>query len=478
MDRKLLTFTPANGPAPRPVTPRPGTPREDMQRLGAPNLTLTPAVEAKRRTRYLWIIRLQIASVLLHTVMFIASLVLRLQPPSETVNTKAHIYEYYKPEIIGDNSTMAVSAIRSLNMAYTQRCNRPPVNSSTQILALESTFTANNRQTHVRLSWVPLTFQMMGHDQIDGYVLLMLIFGFSAAFEAVSCYWVYESEQEPSAEPKYTEMPCMWRWMEYAVTSPIMILLVASSLMIRDIYTLYMLVLAQAALVQLGFAVEYAIHAKVNSPSRPLQYSDLVAIDYNSIPETAGMLQSSATHDYADTRLEREVCMIDRLFWFTFSPAWILHGAIWAIIMSTFDKQQSLDCENENNNTWRSILLMVIVTQFLFFSSFAVVSFFQAVKVKIIDKRIGLPKILQWLCPWAAGYEKTQINLNFTEMLPNFLSWFKFEIPALNDKMVTRDVMSWGFWYYSFLSLVVKILLGGTYMGFVTMFPFSTAGAI
>ena len=121
---------------------------------------------------------------------------------------------------------------------------------------------------------------------------------------------------------------------------------------------------------------------------------------------------------------------------------------------------------------------MVIVTQFLFFSSFAVVSFFQAVKVKIIDKRIGLPKILQWFCPWAAGYEKTHINLNFTEMLPNFLSWFKFEIPALNDKMVTRDVMSWGFWYYSFLSLVVKILLGGTYMGFVTMFPFSTAGAI
>jgi membrane-anchored protein YejM (alkaline phosphatase superfamily) len=58
------------------------------------------------------------------------------------------------------------------------------------------------------------------------------------------------------------------------------------------------------------------------------------------------------------------------------------------------------------------------------------------------------------------------------------MSWFKFDVPVHNNKMVTRDVMSWGFWYYSFLSLVVKIILGGSYMGFVVMFPFSTAGTL
>lgn len=412
--------------------------------------------------------------------MFIISCVFRFHPPSGTLNTKAYMYEYYKPEIVGDNTTMAVSAIRRLNTAYTQRCNRPPGNSSAHILALESNFTVNNRPTYVRLSWVPLTFQMMGHDMIDGYVLLMLIFGFSAAFEFVSCYWVYASEQNKSDEPKYTEMPCMWRWMEYAVTSPIMILLVASSLMVRDIYTLYMLVLAQAALVQLGYSVEYAINAKVSAPSRPLQYSDLVAIDYNSIPETA---DSTYDKGFVETRLEREVCMIDRLFWFTFSPAWILHGAIWAVLMSTFDKQENLMCGTDNNNDWRNVLLMVIVTQFMFFSSFALVSFFQAVKVRIIDEHVGLPKFMQrsiacCLPPWAAAFFRKQINLNFTEMLPNFMSWFKFEVPAHNNKMVTRDVMSWGFWWYSFLSLVVKILLGITYMSFVAMFPFSTASSL
>jgi hypothetical protein len=321
---------------------------------------------------------------------------------------------------------------------------------------------------------------MMGHDKIDGYVLLMLIFGFSAAFEAVSCYWVYESEQEPSTEPKYTEMPCMWRWMEYAVTSPIMILLVASSLMIRDIYTLYMLVLAQAALVQLGFAVEYAIHAKVSAPSRPLQYSDLVAIDYSSVPLAPETQDES--HPY-ETRLEREICMVDRLFWFTFSPAWVLHGAIWAVLIQTFDRQQSLECGNENNNDWRSILMLVIATQFLFFSSFAIVSFFQALKVGIIDYKMHLiPSFIlypmMYCFPSCAYFAHIEINLNFTEWFPNWMRWFKFDIPKLKDKLATRDVMSWGFWYYSFLSLVVKILLGGTYMGFVVMFPFSTAGTL
>ena len=463
MDQRLLT--------PRSIQPAP--PQD-------PN-------ETKRRNRYMWIIVLQVASVVLHTAMFFLSLGLRLRPPNTPANANAHLYQYYKPEIVGDNSTMGVSTIRHLNAAYAQRCNRVPGKNSTQILALESHFTVNNRQTHVRLSWVPVPFQMMAHDVIDGYVLLMLIFGFSAAFEAVSCYWVYQSEQNKSAEPKYTEMPCMWRWMEYAVTSPIMILLVASSLMIRDIYTLYLLVLAQAALVQLGFAVEYAIHAKQSAPSRPLQYSDLVAIDYTSIPSAMGMHEhANANEDAIETRLEREVCMIDRLFWFTFSPSWILHGAIWAVLLQTFDKQQSLDCESANNDNWRNILLMVIVTQFMFFSSFALVSFFQAVKVGIIDKRMHvIPKFLLflwrfviWCFPPAAFLVNVQINLNFTEVLPNWMSWFKFDVPVHNNKMVTRDVMSWGFWYYSFLSLVVKIILGGSYMGFVVMFPFSTAGTL
>ena len=150
--------------------------------------------------------------------------------------------------------------------------------------------------------------------------------------------------------------------------------------------------------------------------------------------------------------------------------------------MSTFDKQENLMCGTDNNNDWRNVLLMVIVTQFMFFSSFALVSFFQAVKVRIIDEHIGLPKFMQrsiaCCLPSTANFFKKQINLNFTEMLPNFMSWFKFEVPAHNNKMVTRDVMSWGFWWYSFLSLLVKLLLGATYMSFVAMFPFSTASSL
>ena len=410
-----------------------------------------------------WIKFCTIVAVALHVVMTIASIVVRTQHNSMSVNAQnpnSFLYSYYKPDILGEfNSSKPSYTISNLSLAYSQRCDGNKQDSGNKLLVLHAAFDADNARRSVQLTWIPVQFHFMGHYQIDGYVLLILIFGFSAFFEAVSYYFVVQSDRDDyEYELTYTERPCMWRWMEYAVTSPLQILLVASSLMIRDIYTLYMLLFAQVALVQLGFAVEYAISAKGDDCPESLKVSDIFGVEEalqyplmwgRNAKQTREPVQDPTTKDgQLPKRDKSNPCLIDRLFWFSFSPAWLLHGAIWGILIQYF-AHQDVDCD-EPAQDWTGILIAVVTTQAVGFTSFAVIPLFQALKVGILPA---------WL--------------NFTSMFPDFLGWFKLHIPEGNEKNGGR-VLHWAFGYYTVLSAVVKILLGVTYMSFVTFFPFAT----
>jgi len=397
------------------------------------------------------------ASVIVHTIMTIVSIIVRTQHNNMSVNAQnpnSFLYSYYKPDILGEfNSSKPSYAINNLSLAYTQRCDGHKKDSDNKLLVLHASFDADNARQSVQLTWIPVQFHFMGHYQIDGYVLLILIFGFSAFFEAMSWHFVRDSERpDYEYELTYTERPCMWRWMEYAVTSPLQILLVASSLMIRDIYTLYMLLFAQVALVQLGFAVEYAISAK-GDDCTGLQVGDVFGLDEAllyplNMQKTINLYKKDA--EQPQNKTKAKICYIDRLFWFSFSPAWLLHGAIWGILIQYF-AHQDVDCE-EPAQDWTGILIAVVTTQAVGFTSFAVIPLFQALKVGILPA---------WM--------------NFTEMFPSFLSWIKLEIPEANNPTRSgASVLHWAFGYYTLLSLVVKVTLGITYMSFVTFFPFAT----
>jgi len=402
-----------------------------------------------------WIKTWTALSVIVHTVMTIVSIIVRTQHNNMSVNAQnpnSFLYSYYKPDILGEfNSSKPSYAINNLSLAYTQRCDGHKQDSDNKLLVLHASFDAENARRSVQLTWIPVQFHFMGHYQIDGYVLLILIFGFSAFFEAVSYHFVLQSDSpDYEYDLKFTERPCMWRWMEYAVTSPLQILLVASSLMIRDIYTLYMLLFAQVALVQLGFAVEYAISAK-GDDCQGLKVEDVFGLDeaWHMYPldmrqKTALLaLQGPKTKDGTlESSTKPNPCLIDRLFWFSFSPAWLLHGAIWGILIQYF-AHQDVDCD-EPAQDWTGILIAVVTTQAVGFTSFAVIPLFQALKVGILPA---------WM---------------------NFLSFFMLKIPTDADEKSGASVLHWAFGYYTLLSLVVKVTLGITYMSFVTFFPFAT----
>ena len=101
---------------------------------------------------------------------------------------------------------------------------------------------------------------------------------------------------------------------------------------------------------------------------------------------------------------------------------------------------------------WKAMLTAVVVTQGVGFTAFAVIPLFQALKVGILPN---------WL--------------NFTSYFSNMFSWFKLEIPDdTNEDKKGAAVLYWAFGYYTWLSLLVKVTLGITYMSFVTFFPFTT----
>jgi hypothetical protein len=198
---------------------------------------------------------------------------------------KSFLYAFYRPTLAGDLSSMGDFAdgfgfIGSLERAYGDTCvdgsRRPP------LLKLQASFT---NKTHLvaadkfTLTTMPTVISFYGMDQVNGYVYLASMFSISFFFQLVSLY------QANHDNDNFFETPCSWRWLEYAITSPMAIVLVACALMERDVNTLTLLSVAQAASVQFGFAVEYAIaDFDERSTTEAIDFQELTAQPVDKCP--------------------------------------------------------------------------------------------------------------------------------------------------------------------------------------------------
>lgn len=102
-------------------------------------------------------------------------------------------------------------------------------------------------------TWMPARYALLGVAEGNGYAVLIAVFLLSCAFQVYFAWNAWYDETDA-----FFSEPYMERWLEYALTSPLQIVLVAGLLMIRDVYTLTLLLVAQAACVLLGFGVECA----------------------------------------------------------------------------------------------------------------------------------------------------------------------------------------------------------------------------
>ena len=340
---------------------------------------------------------------------------------------KSFLYSFYRPTLAGDLSNTGdfdrpYGFIDKLEMSYGDTCvdgsRRPP------LLKLQASF-AN--KTHPRyddmftLTSVPTVVSFFGLDEVNGYVYLASMFSISFFFQLVSLY------QANHDNDNFFETPCSWRWLEYALTSPMAVVLVASALMERDVNTLTLLSVAQAACVQFGFAVEYAIaDFDERSATKAIDFHEVTAQPVDKCPDSWPR-QSN------------------RLWFFSFFASGALHTTVWHVLIAHFvNTSIDTDClqsvqAREQTQTWRSAMTAVLVGQCFCFTIFALVPLYQAHAVGILRfKRKGLD------CRYHSQEEQV------------------------------RAVMRKGFEYYTILSVTAKVTLGVTYIAFVRLFPFYT----
>jgi hypothetical protein len=340
---------------------------------------------------------------------------------------KSFLFSFYRPTLAGDLSFMAdferpFGFIGELERSYGDTCVDGSLRP--ELFKLQASF---KNKTHPRyddtftLTSMPTAVSFYGMTEVNGYVYLASMFAISFFFQLISLYHANHDNDN------YFETPCSWRWLEYALTSPMAVVLVASSLMERDVNTLTLLSVAQAACVQFGFAVEYAIaDFDESTTTQAIDFQEVTALPVDKTPNTWPR-QSN------------------RLWWFSYLASGALHVTIWHVLIAHFintsidtDCLQSVEAR-EQTSSWRGAMIAVLAGQCFFYSVFALVPLYQAYTVGILRfKRRGLDS--------RYGSQEEQV----------------------------RAVMRKGFEYYTILSVTAKVTLGATYIAFVRLFPFYT----
>ena len=382
------------------------------------------SADHKTEVRLLWLFGV---SFLVHFAGCIVS-VYFIENESKGTN----LYAFYRIRITGQRISPENTFIQNLNIGYKTTCPQNP-SSVEDLLILRSSYTSDLDLENIMQTWMPATYELFGLPYANGYWMLFLVFLFSALFQ------IYFLCQVVCLD--YFKRPCLARWLEYAATSPLQVVLIASCVMIRDVYTLVLLFGAQLVCVLFGFPIEYALQnqqlaaymlEKLQDQNFAVQVEcacneSECECDALETPVKASELKVLLKCDPtfpAATRFANSARVASRSVWVVcMSASFLLHIFIWFILID-----QLINVLDESNcydgpRGWKDPLQIVIYGQCVLFTLFAAIPLVQA----------------------------SQMNAKPASAL--FLD---------------------GSIAYAVLSVTAKTLLGATYVAFVVLFPFKT----
>jgi len=307
-----------------------------------------------------WLKILFASASILHVLLSIASGVVWYTQDRDNQAT-SYIYSFYRSKLAGERiSSMNMVDFNSIDIstknttssfshdiqrAFEKVCipkqdtNRDTLLMLTASVQAEMTALRNYTQT-----WMPTKYPFLGVSEINGYRLLIGMFVISFLFQLIFCWHAFKDE-----DTCFFAEPCLERWLEYVFTSPFQIVLIASLLMIRDVHTLILLMVAQAVIVLLGFAVECAVENVVIY--KPISFNP--------------------------TSNHRQQAI--RLWLVCFVSSAMLHCVIWYIlIFQLLSIEQETGCyaqpiNGTHHDEWIIPLRAVVWSQFVLFTLFAMV---------------------------------------------------------------------------------------------------------
>ena len=385
-----------------------------------------PASDADRKTehRLLWLFGL---SFLFHVAGCIVSVYF-----IENETNGANLYSFYRSRITAEKIAPSHTFIETLQVGYARTCATQP-SSIQPLLILQSSYDADLDLENVMQTWMPETYRLLGLYHANGYWMLFVVFFLSSLFQ------IYFLCQVVCVD--FFSRPCLARWLEYAVTSPVQVVLVASCVMIRDVYTLILLFGAQLVCVLLGFPIEFALQnqqlayfvlGKLRDQNFAVQIEcvcnenececDIVDTHVQA-SELKVLLKCDPTFPAA-VRFFNGARVTSRNVWvLCISASFLLHAFVWFVLIDQLSNVLRVSACYDGPDAWKQPLQVVVYGQGLLFTLFAVVPVAQ--------------KIMTRSAPCA-------------------------------------DVFRDGSIAYAVLSVVAKTLLGASYLAFVVLFPFKT----
>lgn len=257
------------------------------------------------------------------------------------------------------------------------------------------------------------------------WVAFFFIFGFSAAFQLYRGNALGNSSWDP-------RRPDITRWLEYALTAPWQILLIAGTVQLHDLTAWYGLFAAEVALMFIGYAVELAWFSVA-------QHNDAVNAQTTKEGEedlTVVVIQEPISSDTAVAVLT--------------TAGWFVHLAIFAALgilkyLNSKDYFDQLNPDFDPALNWTPIDV-TIFGQFILFSTFGLVQ---------LGMLGVLPFILDWIdvedeAALIDEIEKSaETPINRVELYPSernlVKASFLYGVLSVTSKLFLEIVFIWVF---------------------------------
>ena len=201
----------------------------------------------------------------------------------------------------------------------------------------------------------------MAAGEYDPLLALVWIFACSTAFQAarVRLFVQVGDRQRNNGAKFFNEYrpyagPDFWRWVEYALTAPLQIVLIASSFTIDDKSMLLLLGGLQGALMLLGYVIELQIEKVCK-----------------------GKRKSDADHRKRHHSVKLVYLLVS---------AWALHAVVWYVLVERFDRQKSNISACGYAEKMPDIVNFIVFGQFVLFSLFGLAQTVQVVLVLMLPR--------------------------------------------------------------------------------------------
>jgi len=192
-------------------------------------------------------------------------------------------------------------------------------------------------------------------ESFEPLPLLIFVLFVSSFFQFFRYYFSGEGSDIAGFRLQYLPEsgPDVWRWIEYALTSPLQIILISAVFNARENNLMILLASLQFALVMFGYSMEILLQ-------------DIIQVS-----------------DYPKNTKRSDAQTIF-VFFFYLCASWVFHGLIWGILISKFSSssESAADCRDDPSNLLMpDAVWIVFISQIIAFTSFGATLTLQSVYI-------------------------------------------------------------------------------------------------